>query len=128
MSAAGIARVLKEQVKAVRRVTVINEDNDSNNLIGRPGGYTSAAVLTDKEGDTSDSEPGVAWGATVEVFPTQADAQKRKDYIQGILAGSPMLGTEYDYVADGALLRVSGELKPSRAKEYEAAFRTIPTD
>lgn len=128
MNAAAIARILKQQVKGVRRLTVINEDNDANNLIGRPGGYTSAAVLTDKQGDTSDSEPGVAWGATVEVFPSHADAQRRKDYIQGILTSSPMLGTEYDYVADGALLRVTGKLKPSRAKEYETAFRAIPTD
>ena len=30
--------------------------------------------------------------------------------------------TEYDYLDGSALLRVSGELKPSEAKEYEAAF------
>jgi hypothetical protein len=127
MNAAAIARFLKKEVKGVRELTVLNEDNDPNNLIGRPGGYTSAAVLTDKLGDASDPEPGVAWGATVEVFATHADAQKRKDYIQSILAGSPILGTEYDYVAERALLRVSGELKPSHAKEYETAFRAIPT-
>jgi hypothetical protein len=32
------------------------------------------------------------------------------DYIQGILKDSPMLGTEYDYLRGGLLLRVDGAL------------------
>lgn len=128
MNATRIANVIRKKVPGIRRLTVITEDNDANNLIGRPGGYTSAAVLTDRFGDTSDSEPGVAWGATVEIFPTQTAAQERKDYIQSVLTSSPMLGTEYDYVSDNALLRVTGEIKPSRARQYESALRSIPTD
>lgn len=84
------------------------------------------ALLTDQQGHHSESPSGAAWGATVEVLSTQADAQKRKDYIQGVLADSPMLGTEYDYGAGGALIHVTGELKPLRAKEDETAFRGIP--
>ncbi len=39
-----------------------------------------------------------------------------------LLKAMPILGTEYDYVRDGLLLRVAGDLKPSQAKAYEKAF------
>ena len=59
----------------------------------RPNGYTSAAVVTDKGGDTSDPDPGVAYGATVEMFGSQSDAVRRSDSIQGLLKDSPILGS-----------------------------------
>ncbi len=33
-----------------------------------------------------------------------------------------MLGSEYDYVPDVLVLRISGRAKPSQAKAYESAF------
>ena len=64
----------------------------------------------------------MAYGATVEAFDSKSDAVRRSDYIQGILKDAPMLGTEYNYVRDNVLLRVSGELPPSIASKYKAAF------
>ena len=58
----------------------------------------------------------------VEVWPTAADAQRRSDYIQGILKDSPVLGTEYDTLNGAALLRIDGKVKPSVAKNYAAKF------
>jgi hypothetical protein len=105
-------------------VTVLTEKTDSNNLLGRPNGYDSAAVITDKGGDTSDPDPGVAYGATVETFESRSAAIRRSDYIQGILKDAPMLGTEYNYLEGNVLLRVSGALPPSIAAKYKAAFTT----
>lgn len=125
MDAEAIAKALQAQVPSVVKVTVITEDNDPNDLIGRPNGYVSAAVVSDQGGDQSDSEPGVAYGATVEVFEDAEAAQRRSDYIQGILEDAPLFGTEYHYLSGPALLRVSGEIKPSMAAEYEEAFKSV---
>jgi hypothetical protein len=116
------AHAIAKQVRSTKRVTVLTEKTDANNLLGRPNGYVSAAVITDAGGDTSDSDPGVAYGATVEMFDSKPSAVRRSDYIQGILEDAPMLGTEYDYVRGKVLLRISGELPPSIAAEYKAAF------
>jgi hypothetical protein len=116
------ARVIAKNVPSAKKVTVLNEKTDSNNLLGRPNGYNSAAVITDTGGDTSDPDAGVAYGATVEAFDSKSDAVRRSDYIQGILKDAPMLGTEYNYVRDNVLLRVSGELPSSIASKYKAAF------
>ena len=109
-------------MRSTKKVTVLTEKTDSNNLLGRPNGYVSAAVITDAGGDTSDSDPGVSYGATVEMFDSRSATVRRSDYIQGILKDAPMLGTEYDYVRGKVLLRVSGELPPSVAAKYRAAF------
>lgn len=122
MDAKEIAARLVASIDSAEKITVITEDNDPNELIGRPGGYVSAAVIHDQGGDQSSSEPGVAYGATVEVYEDEAGAQRRFDYIQGILEDSPILGTEYGYVRGAVLLRVSGEIKPSVASKYEEVF------
>lgn len=125
IDAAGIAEILAAAVPSVQQVTVITEENDPNDLIGRPNGYASAAVLSDEGGNSSEPQPGVDWGATVEVFDDEESAQRRSDYIQGILEENPILGTEYNYVNGIALLRVSGGLVPSVAAQYEGSFMGI---
>ncbi|MDS1114711.1 hypothetical protein RD149_13125 [Gordonia westfalica] len=103
------------------RTTEITEDNDPNNLIGRPNGYTAAYVIEDSR--IGCPEPpdkiGVDCGAMVEQWPDQASAQARADYIQRVRKDLPMLGQEYYTVRGDLLLRVSGELKPSQAEAYE---------
>ena len=118
--ASDVADQLSQAVESATEVVAITEDNDPNDLIGRPTGYVSAAVIYD-EGAECD-ELGSDCGATVEVWRSAEEAQDRSDYIQGILEASPILGTEYNYLDGAVLLRVSGELKPSVASEYEAAF------
>ncbi|WP_139003657.1 hypothetical protein [Arthrobacter crystallopoietes] len=104
------------------KVTEVTENNDLNELIGRPGQYTGAAWITD-EAASDQSAKGIDGGAVVEVFENAEDAQTRSVYVQGILKeGGPAFGTEYHHLDENVLLRVSGELKPSQAKAYEAAF------
>ena len=108
-------------IDSTTKVVTITEDNDPNNLIGRPNGYVSAAVLYDSGVECT--ELGTACGGMVEVWPTAADAQRRSDYIQGILKDSPVLGTEYDTLNGAALLRIDGKVKPSVANSYAAKFK-----
>ena len=122
-TAIGAATTLKAAIPEVTQIVQITEANDSNKLIGRPTGYTDAAVIYDSR--VSSSDLGVACGATIEIWPDSAAAEARKAYIQGILKDSPALGTEYDYVQGSAILRLTGELNPSVATSYEAAWKGL---
>jgi serine/threonine protein kinase, bacterial len=106
----------------VADVIQLTEDNDINQLIGRPNGYVAATVLVDSRVECATAEPGVDCGATVEQWPDEGAAHKRADYIQETLASMPMLGTEWTTVKGNLLLHVTGKLKPSAAKAYEASF------
>ncbi len=47
-TAGDIVNMMAAALPTVGEVTVLTEDNDPNNLIGRPTGYTSTALLHDK--------------------------------------------------------------------------------
>lgn len=118
------AEKIKAAVPEVTSLIAINEDNDPNNMIRRVNGYAAATVLVDlriTEGCET-SKPGIVCGAGVEQWPDQAAAQKRADYLKTVLSSMPMLGSEYQTIKGNLLLRVSGELKPSAAHVYQAAF------
>jgi len=115
-----IAQALKNKIGSVQQVVTITEDNDPNDLIGRPSGYVSGAVIYDSRAQCS--KLSVDCGATIEVWPSAGAAKTRSEYIEGLQKGSPVLGTEYHYLNGPALLRVAGKLKPTEAKEYESAF------
>ena len=102
------------------QIVELTEENDPNNLIGRPNGYVAAAVLFDSR--VNCESPGVRCGATIEQWPDQAAAQNRADYIQSHLKSASMLLKEWTTVKGQLLLRVSGGLTPSAAKDYETAF------
>lgn len=120
-TAESVAEAIGASIPEVTEVIEITEDNDPNNLIGRPNGYVAASVLVDSRLPRC-TDPGTDCGATIEQWPDEAAAQKRSDYIQAMLESMPMLGQEWNTVNGGLLLRVSGELKPSEAKAYETAF------
>lgn len=115
-----VAEELKDASSTSTKVVTITEDNDPNDLIGRPNGYETAAVIYDSEA-TCDSL-GSDCGVVVEVFADDASAQARAQYIQGILAEAPAMGSEWDYVKGTVVVRVSGQLKPSSATNYSDAF------
>ncbi|RIJ52221.1 hypothetical protein DZG00_05730 [Clavibacter lycopersici] len=119
-SASAIASAIKAGVPTSGDIVQITEDNDPNNVIGRPTGYADAATLYDSR--VSCDELGAECGASIEIWGDPAAAQARMDYIQEILGSTTVLGTEYDYVRGNAIIRVTGELKPSEAAEYEAAI------
>jgi len=109
-----------EELPSVEKVVRLTEDNDPNDLIGRPYGYDHAAVFVDSRLECG--PPGVDCGAFLEVWGDAEEAKHRSEYIQALQKGAPMLGTEFHYLDGPMLLRVNGELGPSAADEYEQAF------
>jgi hypothetical protein len=67
------------------------------------------------------SLPGVSHTETLRMA-----VRGRRDRAEGIhpdhAQSEPALGTEYDTVHGSALLRVTGQVKPSRAEAYATAF------
>jgi len=124
LTAADIGEEMNHELASVTRTIDLTEDTDANNLLGRPHGYTSATVLVDDNLSCDTSDPGVDCGGTVEVFATEADAKARATYIDSIISGSSLF-TEYDTLSGSALLRVSGDIKPSLAKKYAATFASV---
>lgn len=116
-----LAASLKGEIPAITKTVTITEDNDPNDSIGRPGSYTESVAIYDSRADCASDELSVDCGAKIEVFSSRDEASARKNYIQQSLKDNPILGSEYDYVLGSTLLRVSGTLKPSEAKQYEAA-------
>jgi hypothetical protein len=132
LSATDSANGIKSKVSSVEKVVTLTEATDVNNLLGRPNGYTSAAVLYDKVANGADgikcddpkvaySGPGVQCGATVEVWASENAAKARAAYIQNIGKSHPAM-VEYDYLRGNTLLRVTGAMKPSAARQYNNAF------
>lgn len=120
-TARSVAESIRGTIPEAVELIQVTEDNDPNNLIGRPNGYVAASVLVDSRLPRCET-PGADCGAMIEQWPDQAAAQRRADYIQAMLREMPMLGQEWNTVKGALLLRVAGELKPSEAKAYESAF------
>lgn len=103
--------------------------NDPNHLLGRPNGYVSKTAFLDTRINQSQFTHadlgGVDPGGSVEYFSTANLAAHRARYIQSLQAGSPMFGTEYDYLDGGVLLRVSGHLVPSQATKYKRELALV---
>ncbi len=83
---------------------------DPDHLLGRQNGYTSKANWG----------PGGNTG-TIEVFPDQADAIARQQYIQGFTCP---FGWGYFAMQGTADLRIGCDLTPAQAASIEARFRT----
>jgi hypothetical protein len=102
--------------------------NDSNNLLGRQGGYSSKNSLQDqrlpKVSDwLSDSVSSIDGGASLECYPIGSGvqgAEQRYEYLKGFQGG--LLGDGYDYEYGTCVLRLSNALTPPQAAQYESAF------
>ncbi len=123
-TAQSAAQVLKSEVTEITELLTLDEDNDPNDLIGRPNGYSAATVLFDSRVSCAGDEPGVDCGATIEEWPSQKAAQERSEYIQSLQSGSSILGSEWNTVRGTLLLRVTGEMKPSDADAYAEIFES----
>lgn len=120
-----VAESLKLQIGKIGKIVRITEDNDANDLIGRPGQYDAATFIQDTRlpctAKDNYDDLSIDCGAKVERWASTKDAKARAADIQEKLKAYG-LGAEYDYVRGGLILRVAGDLKPSQAKKYEAAF------
>jgi outer membrane murein-binding lipoprotein Lpp len=128
-TAESLVTALKAAGVPLSGMVVYTAETDPNHKLGRPGGYLSKAAFADTRvarSEVRDTSAGsVELGGGVEVFPTSAGAQARARYIQGALQGAQMLGSEYDYVAGGVLLRLSGLLTPAQAEKSAASLSSV---
>lgn len=132
----------KSEELPIGEINVYSADNDPNELLGRPGGYTSKADFLDAnvekkaietavEEGSNEAEVkqsiresfGVENGGSVEVFETNEDAEKRKEYIETITKEMGGLLTEYSYVKKNVLLRLSKSLTHDHAAVYETVLK-----
>lgn len=114
--APSVVETLTRAVPSARSGVVYTAETDPNHLLGRPGAYTSKAEFSDVRAAVTDT-PG-----SVEVFPSAALAESRRDYIRTVAQGLPMV-TEYDFVVGSVLVRVPGTLTPQQAVEYQTAVQ-----
>ena len=101
---------LKEAGLAIENVEVTTAENDKNELLGRPNGYTSKINFTN---------------GSIEVFANKEDATNRKEYIDNIGKKMPLVA-EYSYINDsGTVLRIDKKVTPDDDKKYEETFMKI---
>jgi len=112
------SEALKARIPRITKLVTITENNDPNDMIGRPSGFIAAVVLFDAWTTGSDGLEA-SYGATIEQWRTPADAKARMDYIQGILKGMTVSGIQYDYLR---AVDSSGStaLKPTAAATYKS--------
>ncbi len=99
----------------VKDAVTYTADTDPNKLLGRPGQY-----LVKMSWKLAGED------ATIEVFRSGEDAQKRADYVEQIGKGTPMF-LQYVYVNPkrSAVLRLPKELTAARAKDWQAMFAAL---
>ncbi len=100
----------------VHSPTVITEETDSNELLGRPGQYTSKVEFYDISGNAGSSDKCV-----IEVFASSKDAKTRFEYVKSLSESIAMLA-EYDYLNDTVILRIDNSVSPANAQKYEEWF------
>lgn len=123
MTAEEIVTKLKESGLPIGNEIVYTEETDPNDLLGRPNQYTSKVNFADDRAEQYDVDEDPA-GGTVEVFESSKDAKDRHDYIETISEGVSIL-QEYLYLHDKVFLRVSYDLTPEQAEEYNTNLQEI---
>jgi hypothetical protein len=119
LDAGEAVEALKAAGLPVAGINVLTEATDANKMMGRPGGYTSKAFFFDQRHEGEGNEP--AEQNTIEVFASEAEATKRREYIESVTEGMPFL-MQYMIQSGPMLLRLDKALTPTEAKEYEAAL------
>lgn len=143
-----IVAYFKEKGLPIAETKQYTEDDDPNELLGRPGQYIGKVNFIDtnvvakkveeekKEfGSDASSEEDlkkemlkefdVDSGGSIEVFKNGTQAKKRYDYISKITGETGGMLAEYDYVQKNILVRVSKSLTPGQAKTYEKALKNL---
>jgi hypothetical protein len=119
-----MADTLMAAVPALEGRIQMTEDNDENDLFGRPGQYDQVTFLGDRRlgCDAADDYNNLdtACGVKIERWPSEESAQGRAEDIQQKLKDFG-LGAEYDYVVGQLVVRASGDYKPSQALAIQDA-------
>jgi hypothetical protein len=123
VNASDVVNALKKEGLPIGDQLVCTDDNDPDQLMGRPGQYTSKANFVDTT-EQENMKVEILHGGTVEVFDNNVDAKNRFNYISKIAKSSPVFD-EYDFVQGKILLRLSKNLPSNHAKKYEDTLKKI---
>jgi hypothetical protein len=129
MTAAGVAAELRGAGMPIASARTLTARTDPNELLGRPGLYTSKVFFADRRLGRTDKygvrRTEADAGGSIEVFENEGDAKRRAEYVQGITSrGGPF--AEYSYRRGAVFLRLSRSLTPHQAKGYERALNELP--
>src|SRR5262245_52752476 len=100
----------------------VDKSTDPNNLLGRPGGYTSRLSFSVPGGDPKADQYGMGRGGVIEVFATASDAKRRADRIR---KGDKESRGEHQYLAGTVLVRLDGDIDRSLANKFMVAVAAL---
>lgn len=101
---------------------IYSPENDPNKLLGRPNQYIGKANWNDQRYKKTAS--GDNRNCTVEVFDSAANLENRRKYVEAVTQ-SASIWVEYAFVHKNALLRLSKELTPAQAAEFEKVLKGL---
>lgn len=122
LDAEGVVEHLLSSGLPIENIIVYTSESDPNELLGRPGQYTSKVNFADNRVEQWDEEDPT--GGSVEVFENAKDAQARYTYVEEVNSVMSALN-QYLYLSDNILLRVDHELTPEQAEEYRQSFEAL---
>jgi len=143
-----VVAYFKENGLPIAETKKYTEEDDPNELLGRPGQYigkvnfidtnvVSKKVEDEKKdyGSEASSEEEIKKsmleefdtdsGGSFEIFKNNTDAKSRYDYISKISSDTGGILAEYDYVQKNILVRVSKSLTPKQAANYEKVLKEL---
>ena len=100
----------------------VDKSTDPNNLLGRPGGYTSRLSFSVPGGDPKADQYGIGRGGIIEVFANANDASRLADRIRG---GDDSRSNERQYRAGAVLVRLAGNIDRALADKVKAAVAAL---
>lgn len=123
-NAEDVAKQLKDAGLPITDIKPVTAADDSNQLLGRPGQYTSKLFFYDgrhpKVPESDENEN------SIEVFASAEDAKTRHDYIENVTKGTPFL-MQYLLLSGRVLVRLDKAVLPDEAEKYKAALQEMPT-
>ena len=122
MTAEQVVTKMQEAGLPIDGVIVYDEKTDKNKLLGRPNQYTSKVNFADIRLEQTD--PDNPNGGTIEVFEKSSDLEKRKKHNEMVMEQYPVF-TEYLFVHDNYIIRLSYDLTKDQAEEYKKIFMSI---
>lgn len=119
-SAKAVADAFAKAGLKVSNIVEVTPETDTNNLLGRPGQYTSKVFFYDARHPRKDD--GMDEGEnSIEVFATAEDAKTRHDYIAEVTKGAAFL-TQYQLLRGNVLVRFDKVALPAEVEEYRKAL------
>ena len=124
-SAMAVVSGLAAQGLPVGELVEYTAETDPNELLGRPGGYTSKVNFRDARLDPESADFDVQDGGAVEVFATPEDLEDRVARLEASWEAFPLLDEDVLFTHESVLVRVSTRLLTADSDAYGAALREI---